>query len=1102
MKRNKKIDKKKTINKFYKLPIEDKKIFYSAYNNYIMAGNPYAIFKNIIEDERFKDYEHIWAYKDEESLKNRTFQKYRDSKNVKYVNINSKDYLKALATSKYLFNNSALPTYFKKRKEQIYTQTWHGTPLKSIGPKFDNQYKLSSVQNAQRNFIMCDNLLMPNKFTADTIMESYYLPKSCESKILDIGYPRIDLVQNTNKDEIRKLLETKIKKSLTNKKVVLYAPTFRSEKGIPIDDHSKLIEELEEVISKETKDCEVFFKIHVNSAKALKKNKNISSRLIFDEIETNELLSCVDILITDYSSIFFDFLVTKKPIIFFCYDFEEYASLRGILFKKEEFPGAVVKEISELRDSIIDITNNNYNYSKNQDNFLNKFSYADKGNSSKLAIEQIFFREQKQSSKATKSLLFDLSLENTIENTINAIETIKSNYTDYDEFLLFQKDFTTRVNPRVELLYPKVKILSNQNIKELFNIGTTITLKYSNNVHIEKQQKSLDISSLKTDENKLVILIIGFSDSTNISFPNLIKEAISRNHKIIIAVPKVNDEHNNEIFTQNNLTFVSLDSVPNFINLVDIVVSSPIKTKRFSSVYKTITTSNVVSFSFISLFSSVASGFNADFRLCLGKQKEIELKENFVNFSTLLSGDPALDRIPKIEKVEKVDKCLIIDQGAYPFGEKGKQQFANTIINICENNKNVSFTLRTRYSNNAKVKQVHKVSEYLLDFFEYIPNNLEIKDSKNPMYNEVLLYDMMITTWSTAFIYSAKYNIPLLFIEGFDSVDVFDVRKNRIDDAYKLLSSSKCVYNYKDLLNKKLIVKQIDSSFRNNLLYKDNDKSSKFVLDFFELCKKELIIKNRKIVNKVNSCIDNSKIFSNSKYISRNDENFKKYIVLKDIYNNRLNKYVYTNRCLENNLNLECLESIYEKYNNTEGDLISIKKFKSEIGQQFIDIQKEFFESKEGKEKINSSIIYLDYYLLFLFKQKEFTKCLECAKENKQLSLYHIYSSKIYKKKGKNIKAIKEFVKFYDLIPKNQVLQISKYSKISDTSIYLTKTTKEKFITIFYLLSKKRYEIIEEIIEDWKENSLLKNITQILILENKLKKEDAKRIIKAILKKQ
>src|SRR5690606_37433741 len=137
-------------------------------------------------------------------------------------------YFYYLTTCKYLFNNSTFPNLFTVKDEQVYINTWHGTPLKYMG--FDIKGNPFVTSNVLRNFLSADFILSPNKFTTNVFKNSFKLKDIYSGTILEEGYPRIDLTVNANKPEIINELKN-LNLKLEDKKIILYAPTW---KGIDI----------------------------------------------------------------------------------------------------------------------------------------------------------------------------------------------------------------------------------------------------------------------------------------------------------------------------------------------------------------------------------------------------------------------------------------------------------------------------------------------------------------------------------------------------------------------------------------------------------------------------------------------------------------------------------------------------------------------------------------------------------------------------------------------------------------------------------------------------------------------------------------------------
>ena len=101
---------------------------------------------------------------------------------------NTKHYYRLMASAKYLMSDNTFLPYFIKKEGQIYLNTWHGTPLKSLGKSIMND--MHNIGNTQKNFVCSDYLLYPNEYTRDHMVEDYMLENLCQNTYLLDGYPR------------------------------------------------------------------------------------------------------------------------------------------------------------------------------------------------------------------------------------------------------------------------------------------------------------------------------------------------------------------------------------------------------------------------------------------------------------------------------------------------------------------------------------------------------------------------------------------------------------------------------------------------------------------------------------------------------------------------------------------------------------------------------------------------------------------------------------------------------------------------------------------------------------------------------------------------
>lgn len=335
---------------YFDQPVREDVVFYEAFAGNGALCNPYAVFDFLLNDPSKKHLKHVWSIRDADE-RARFNAKYSQLKNVKAVKHNSTKYWQEVSTAKYLFNNATFAPFFTKRSEQVYVNTWHGTPLKKMG--YDSNEGAFGARNIVRNFVQADYLVSPNSFTTDVMYRSAYkLDGLFNGKIIEQGYPRIDaqFASSSKKNEtLRELEQAGLKSS--GKGMVLYAPTWKgSSFQKPDNEAHQLLVRMR--LMEETLGYKFDFalKVHQQVYKYAVELPELKKYLVPNEVATNDVLALTEVLITDYSSIFFDFLTTEKPIIFFTPDKATYHGERGVYL--DELPGPSVLELDELVEAL------------------------------------------------------------------------------------------------------------------------------------------------------------------------------------------------------------------------------------------------------------------------------------------------------------------------------------------------------------------------------------------------------------------------------------------------------------------------------------------------------------------------------------------------------------------------------------------------------------------------------------------------------------------------------------------------------------------------------------------------------------------------------
>ena len=357
--------------RYYKhLEIDRDVILYDSYFGRGMICNPYAIFVELMNHKEFEHYTHVWVLEDRIGNEP-AMQPFFANKNVRIVRRHSNEHLKFLASAGYIITNVSLPFYYCKKPGQIYVNTWHGTPVKSLG--YDIPEAPATISNVLRNFLSADYIISSSPFLTSVYLDKYKLKGIFEGKIIEEGYPRNDRLLNAEKEDVIDLLKRYNIYLKPDKKVILYAPTWKGSDyyhpQVNVNDYIDFKNTLEELI--DTDEYQILLKPHQVVYKELQKSGQLNNALIPAFIDTNELLLITDILISDYSSIFFDFLASGKPVIFYIPDLEEYKNYRGLYMEPGELPGPALTSLEQVGDSInnleqvVNIYRNKYLKAKN-----------------------------------------------------------------------------------------------------------------------------------------------------------------------------------------------------------------------------------------------------------------------------------------------------------------------------------------------------------------------------------------------------------------------------------------------------------------------------------------------------------------------------------------------------------------------------------------------------------------------------------------------------------------------------------------------------------------------------------------------------------------
>ncbi|MBQ6401023.1 MAG: CDP-glycerol glycerophosphotransferase family protein [Firmicutes bacterium] len=373
-----------------KVKVDDHLILFETFMGRQYGDNPRAIYERMIADPRFDGFRYIWVLMDKEKK-----DLFPQLANVETVDRDDWNYYDLVASAKYVITNSNLDYGITKREGQVFLQTWHGTPLKRLRCDIQAEHgnAINSIEEIHmRNdldAVRYDYFLSPSPFATEKFTSAFDLKKLGKEDILvETGYPRNDLLYNyTEEDAARIREELDIPEG---KKVILYAPTFRDNRhdggGYVYDLHLDM-DRLQREFGEE---YVMLFRVHYFVANSFDFSRysdfvrNVSG---LDDI--SPLYTIADILITDYSSVFFDYANLRRPMIFYMYDKEDYAGdIRGFYLSLDELPGPIVTTEEELcreiRRASIEPWQEKY------DRFNEKYNPLDDGHASERVIDILF----------------------------------------------------------------------------------------------------------------------------------------------------------------------------------------------------------------------------------------------------------------------------------------------------------------------------------------------------------------------------------------------------------------------------------------------------------------------------------------------------------------------------------------------------------------------------------------------------------------------------------------------------------------------------------------------------------------------------------------
>ena len=299
--------------------------------------------------------------------------------------IGSEEWWRVRETARWIVTNEWLRTRFVKRGFQTVLQTWHGSMYKKIG--LDRSMARIQLERARLERSNWDMFISQNSDTTPIIKHSY----DFDQGIVESGYPRNDELRDPDPSRIAEIrARLGIPEGNT---AVMYAPTWREE-GQEVE-----LLNVVELSDRLGPGFTFLQRGHVRTLDlgAVIRHDNVIDVSTYPQI--NDLYLASDLLITDYSSMMFDFSVTRQPMIFFTPDFDEYTNpkVRGVYFDLEEIsPGPVVRTPDEVVDLLGSIDTWTPTYDERYEAWCARFNHADDGHAAERAVDALFAFDPEQ----------------------------------------------------------------------------------------------------------------------------------------------------------------------------------------------------------------------------------------------------------------------------------------------------------------------------------------------------------------------------------------------------------------------------------------------------------------------------------------------------------------------------------------------------------------------------------------------------------------------------------------------------------------------------------------------------------------------------------
>jgi CDP-glycerol glycerophosphotransferase len=361
-------------------------VLYSCFNGRQYSDSTRAVHEELVR--RGTGLEQLWVVNDGQVELPGSLQA---------VRLNGKEWHEAVASSRYIVTNHRLGDWFQRHPDQVVLQTWHGTPLKKLGSDVKEVHfayapgmkkALQSARVGPKTPALPEwtHLVSPNAFSTEIFRRAFQY----QGEIIEAGYPRNDVMYSPEADAIAAAVRARIGVP-AGKKIVLYAPTWRDDQfygrgrykadwRIDLDHFARVLGD----------DHVLLARLHPNVVDGAPDHPLVYDVSAYPDISELYLIS--DVMVSDYSSVMFDFANTGRPMLFFTYDLAHYRDkLRGFYFDFEaEAPGPLVESSADLIEALRSVDSVAQSYGRAYEAFTQRFCSLEDGKAAARVVDRVF----------------------------------------------------------------------------------------------------------------------------------------------------------------------------------------------------------------------------------------------------------------------------------------------------------------------------------------------------------------------------------------------------------------------------------------------------------------------------------------------------------------------------------------------------------------------------------------------------------------------------------------------------------------------------------------------------------------------------------------